>query len=65
VVIEGELQYRGYQEWKEQFKIWRFVTGGNGSFLKVLGSLRLLGELSKSIELDKPAATAVMRYMQK
>jgi hypothetical protein len=65
VVVEGELQYLGYQEWKEQFKIWRFVTGGNGSFLKALGSLRLLGELSKSIELDKAAAIAVMSLMQK
>ena len=63
--MKGELQYRGYQEWKEQFKIWRFVTGGNGSFLRVLGSFGLLEELSKSIKLDKAAAIAVTRYMQK
>ena len=63
--MEGELQYRGYQEWKEQFKIWRFVTGGNGSFLRVLGSFRPLGELSKSIKLDKAAAIAVTTHMQK
>ena len=63
--MEGELQYRGYQEWKEQFKIWRFVTGGNGSFLRVLGSFRFLGELSKSIKLDKAAAIALTRHMHK